>query len=78
MNRRNFVKSATAIAALGAVGIEHADCVDKRKTMKSFRITATGSDFEREPLIRKVGFKGNYLSELWQSAGNALMIGLNK
>ena len=68
MNRRNFVKSATAIAALGAVGIEHADCVDKRKTMKPFRITATGSDFEREPLIRKVGFKGNYLSELWQSA----------
>jgi L-alanine-DL-glutamate epimerase-like enolase superfamily enzyme len=30
-------------------------------------ITATNSDFEREPLVGAFGFKGRYTSELWQS-----------
>ena len=36
--------------------------------IKPFRVTATGSNFEREPLIRPFGFKGGYMTELWQSA----------
>jgi len=36
--------------------------------MKPFRVTETNSNFEREPLIRPFGFKGSYLTELWQSA----------
>jgi len=71
MNRRNFIRSAGAIAALGAVGLDQAACTASalnRKAMKPFRITATGSNFEREPLIRPFGFKGGYLRELWQSA----------
>ncbi len=31
------------------------------------RIKRTSSNFEREPLISPFGFKGGYLSELWQS-----------
>jgi len=71
MNRRNFIKSAGAIAALGAIGLEQAACTasgQKQKAMKPFRVTETNSNFEREPLIRPFGFKGGYLREIWQSA----------
>lgn len=30
-------------------------------------ISETGSNFEREPLIRPFGFKGGYMREIWQS-----------
>lgn len=33
---------------------------------KSIRIESVDSYFEREPLISPFGFKGGYLSELWQ------------
>jgi L-alanine-DL-glutamate epimerase-like enolase superfamily enzyme len=36
--------------------------------MKPFRITATDSNFEREPLLRPFGFKGGYVNEIWQTA----------
>jgi L-alanine-DL-glutamate epimerase-like enolase superfamily enzyme len=35
---------------------------------KSIQIVATNSNFEREPLIRPFGFKGGYLTEIWQTA----------
>ncbi len=38
------------------------------KNEKSIKIIATNSNFEREPLIRPFGFKGGYLSEIWQTA----------
>ena len=71
MNRRNFIKGAGAIAALSAVGMDHAACTASgagRKAMKPFRIMATDSNFEREPLIRPFGFKGGFMREIWQSA----------
>src|SRR4029078_9401094 len=33
---------------------------------KRIRIRSVALDFEREPLIRPTGFKGGYLTELWQ------------
>ena len=30
-------------------------------------ISAVSSNFEREPLIRPFGFKGGYMSEIWQT-----------
>ena len=36
--------------------------------MKSITIVNVGSNFEREPLVRPLGFKGGYMSEIWQSA----------
>ena len=71
MNRRSFIKSAGAIAALTAINAEQAVRAvpaPRQKTMKPFRVIATGSNFEREPLIRPFGFKGGYMTEIWQSA----------
>lgn len=36
--------------------------------LKTIHVAAVGSNFEREPLVRPFGFKGNYLTELWQVA----------
>jgi L-alanine-DL-glutamate epimerase-like enolase superfamily enzyme len=36
--------------------------------MKKITIAAVNSNFEREPLIRPFGFKGGYMTEIWQSA----------
>ncbi|MGX5820267.1 enolase C-terminal domain-like protein [Chitinophaga lutea] len=35
---------------------------------KEIHVTGAGSDAEREKLLRPFGFKGNYLTELWQVA----------
>ena len=34
---------------------------------RSITIARVASDFEREPLVRPFGFKGGYMSEIWQS-----------
>ncbi|MDR2232639.1 MAG: hypothetical protein LBE56_05875 [Tannerella sp.] len=71
MNRRSFIKSAVAITAMGAVDMEISASINpetNRKVLKPFRVVATDSNFEREPLIRPFGFKGGYLREIWQSA----------
>jgi L-alanine-DL-glutamate epimerase-like enolase superfamily enzyme len=71
MNRRNFIKHSAALAALNAIGYNQAACMSstaRPKPTKPFRITATGSDFEREPLIRPFGFKGGFMQEIWQTA----------
>lgn len=38
------------------------------KNNKMITIEKTSSNFEREPLIRPFGFKGGYMTEIWQSA----------
>jgi hypothetical protein len=66
-----FIKTAGAFAAFGSVGMENAACttsVVQGKKMNPYRIMATGSNFEREPLIRPFGFKGGYMKEIWQTA----------
>jgi len=35
--------------------------------MKSLTIAAVDSNFEREPLIRPFGFKGGFMTEIWQT-----------
>jgi L-alanine-DL-glutamate epimerase-like enolase superfamily enzyme len=40
----------------------------KEKQMKNIRITEVNSNFEREPLIRPFGFKGGFMTEIWQTA----------
>ena len=39
-----------------------------RPEAKTIRIVKTDSDFEREKLVRPFGFKGGFLTELWQIA----------
>ncbi len=36
--------------------------------MRSITIARVASEFEREPLVRPFGFKGGYMSEIWQTA----------
>lgn len=66
--RRNFLKTAGAvggtIAAIPSLSLN--SC--KMKEFKTIIIEGTNSNFEREPLIRPFGFKGGYMSEIWQTA----------
>ena len=39
-----------------------------KDSSKNITIQSVGSNFEREPLIRPFGFKGGYMTEIWQSA----------
>jgi L-alanine-DL-glutamate epimerase-like enolase superfamily enzyme len=60
--RREVLGAAGAIVAAPAVGRAAGG------PGRSIRVVATLSDFEREPLVRPFGFKGGYMSEIWQAA----------
>ena len=70
-SRRTFMKTAGAATALGLVSppmmgmksIVGGGAVP----VKPVTIDAVDSNFEREPLIRPFGFKGGYMSEIWQA-----------
>jgi len=40
----------------------------KVNQLKRIQISEVSSNFEREPLIRPFGFKGGYMTEIWQTA----------
>jgi L-alanine-DL-glutamate epimerase-like enolase superfamily enzyme len=58
-SRREFIKTAAVVSALSNAGF---------KPLENITIKSTGSNFEREPLIRPFGFKGGYMTESWQTA----------
>ncbi len=70
MKRRDFLKAATVAAgSLMAGGCKLAGAAAEEKTArKKITVADTGCDFEREPLLRPFGFKGGYLTNVWQSA----------
>ncbi|QGY43813.1 L-alanine-DL-glutamate epimerase [Maribellus comscasis] len=63
--RRDFVR-ATGLAG-GLTSIIPTNAKNMIQTSEKIKIIQTGSDFEREPLIRPFGFKGGYMSEIWQT-----------
>lgn len=67
MNRREFVKTTGILVACNSVesGNKSFFMQDADKTI---RIIHTDSNFERERLVRPFGFKGGFLTELWQTA----------
>jgi L-alanine-DL-glutamate epimerase-like enolase superfamily enzyme len=65
LSRREFLAVAGAAAALPLVD-RVAPLTHFAHEPKRIRIRSVGLDFEREPLIRPTGFKGGYLTELWQ------------
>jgi L-alanine-DL-glutamate epimerase-like enolase superfamily enzyme len=69
-NRRSFIKGS-AMAA-GAIMLSNPlkdfGLGFLNTGAKNIRIVKVSSDFEREPLIRPFGFKGGYMTEIWQSA----------
>ncbi len=65
LSRREFVKSSALAGAAAFTGINTevmAIAPENRITIDDVK-----SDFEREPLIRPFGFKGGYMTEIWQS-----------
>lgn len=66
-SRRNFIKNTT-----GLIGMSFLPFLNQYKsfdkTGRMIRISEVDSNFEREPLIRPFGFKGGYMSEIWQTA----------
>jgi L-alanine-DL-glutamate epimerase-like enolase superfamily enzyme len=64
--RREVLRTAAALPSVlvGASAAARAQSVGTRPV----RILRTASDFEREPLVRPFGFKGGYMSEIWQTA----------
>lgn len=75
MNRRRFlqlqsVALGTAMISKHTPSLAAATIPEPRHTPRNasrIAIQTVGSNFEREPLIRPFGFKGGYLSEVWQS-----------
>ncbi|MEJ7694311.1 MAG: L-alanine-DL-glutamate epimerase, partial [Daejeonella sp.] len=67
MDRREFVKSAGVMAAISSLDFSNM-AQASQDALKTIQVTNTRSNFEREPLLRPFGFKGGYLTELWQIA----------
>lgn len=66
MNRRDFVKSAGVLVASNGIDFNRTDFL--MQDVKTIHIARTDSNFERERLVRPFGFKGGFLTELWQVA----------
>lgn len=67
MDRRTFVKSSGVLATLGTLNPSDL-CSADFAALKMIKIIRTQSFFEREKLVRPFGFKGGFLTELWQVA----------
>lgn len=66
-SRRNFIKSTGIITGgvgLSGLSLSALSCTDSQKIIT---IKSTQSNFEREPLVRPFGFKGGYMTEIWQT-----------
>lgn len=67
--RRTFIKTGAlgTGAALIANPIDLLASPSNPVASKKIQIARVDSNFEREPLIRPFGFKGGYMSEIWQT-----------
>lgn len=68
LSRRQFVQTGTAAAAAMALPAATVASEQPKQNHKSVRIKSVDLRFEVEPLKSPIGFKGGYLSELWQNA----------
>jgi hypothetical protein len=70
MHRRNFIKT-TGVAAVGMGALNSFPRFNQNnKTLvyKEISVSSVSTNFERESLIRPFGFKGGYMTEIWQTA----------
>ena len=67
-NRRTFIKnSILASGTLAVASPLNLLAGSAQQSLKNITIKAVDSNFERELLIRPFGFKGGYMSEIWQT-----------
>ncbi len=78
ISRRSFIRKSCVAGGvlLAAHCLNHQSMA--RMQNREISITAVNTNFERKPLIRPFGFKGGYMTEIWQTvsllqsaAGNA-------
>jgi len=68
VSRREFIRTSAIAGAAGLSGFATIPISSGCSSPKLITIQAVGSNFEREPLIRPFGFKGGYMTEIWQTA----------
>ncbi len=68
-SRRSFIKTSLigSCATFLANPVTLMASTVNQKKMKKIQITEVNSNFEREPLVRPFGFKGGYMTEIWQT-----------
>lgn len=66
-SRRDFIKTTGIAGAATFSGIQTLGSTPAVSAPKSITIAEVNSNFEREPLIRPFGFKGGYMTEIWQT-----------
>ena len=70
LSRRHFLKSSTALVGLSLAGppafLGHVSAATGPAS-KRIGIVGVSANFERETLIRPFGFKGGYMTEIWQT-----------
>jgi L-alanine-DL-glutamate epimerase-like enolase superfamily enzyme len=67
-SRRDFLRTTGVAGSAALTGIPALAASGAPPVVKSITISEVGSNFEREPLIRPFGFKGGYMTEIWQTA----------
>jgi L-alanine-DL-glutamate epimerase-like enolase superfamily enzyme len=69
MKRSDFIRNTILAAGTTMVSnpLDLRASLKKPEGTKSIQIKRVGSNFEREPLVRPFGFKGSYMSEIWQT-----------
>jgi L-alanine-DL-glutamate epimerase-like enolase superfamily enzyme len=65
--RREFIKTTSVAGAATLSGFEALSTTVFSAQPKLISIADVNSNFEREPLIRPFGFKGGYMTEIWQT-----------
>lgn len=72
LTRRQFVQSAgSALAGLSVAGLPHSAGPSEQEPARPaapIQIESTNANFEREPLRQPFGFKGSFMSDVWQTA----------
>lgn len=69
INRRSFIKKSLSATGAGIIGgsVRSLNMERNPAGPRGIKIAGVSSNFEREPLIRPFGFKGGYMTEIWQS-----------
>ena len=68
VSRKEFLRTTGIAGAVALTGLPASGVTAGPAVAKPITIADVSSNFEREPLIRPFGFKGGYMSEIWQSA----------
>jgi L-alanine-DL-glutamate epimerase-like enolase superfamily enzyme len=67
MNRRNFLYGAGAICSPGGMDLLEPPALAHPSSHKKITIDQASAAIEKEPLVRPFGFRGGFLTELWQN-----------